>query len=78
MVRESPFHLGHLRSMVSLSEMGAIIAPPVPAFYQNPSTISQLVDNSVDRVLDLVGLSSPDTARWDDIADDEETDGDEN
>src|SRR5580700_2110123 len=70
MVRETPFHLGHLRSMVALAEMGAIIAPPVPAFYQNPSTISQLVDHTVDRVLDLVGLSAPDAARWDDIADD--------
>ena len=67
MVRESPLHLGHLRSMVSLSEMGAIIAPPLPAFYHKPSTIADLVDHSVNRVLDLIGLPSPDTVRWDDI-----------
>lgn len=78
MVRESPFHLGHLRSMVALSEMGAIIAPPIPGFYHNPSTLAEVVDNSVDRVLDLIGLPVPDAARWDDVADGEETDGDEN
>jgi len=77
MVRESPFHLGHLRSMVALSEMGAIIAPPIPAFYHNPSTLAEVVDQSVDRVLDLIGLPTPDAARWDDVADGEETDGDE-
>jgi flavin prenyltransferase len=77
MVRESPFHLGHLRSMVSLSEMGAIIAPPVPGFYHNPSTIGELVDHSVDRVLDLVGFPAPDAARWDDITDGKEADGDQ-
>jgi 4-hydroxy-3-polyprenylbenzoate decarboxylase len=77
MVRESPFHLGHLRSMVALSEMGAIIAPPIPGFYHNPSTLEQVVDNSVDRVLDLIGLPTPGAARWDDISDGEETHGEE-
>lgn len=65
MVRESPFHLGHLRTMVSLTEMGAIIAPPIPGFYNQPKTIDDLVDHSVDRVLDLLGLPSPDARRWD-------------
>ncbi len=64
MVRESPFHLGHLRSMTALAEMGAIIAPPVPGFYHHPQTVMEIVDQSVDRVLDLIG--APDTAvrRW--------------
>lgn len=78
MVRESPFHLGHLRAMVSLSEMGAIIAPPMPGFYHKPSSVLQLVDHSVDRVLDLIGLPAPDAARWDDLTDGDESDGDEN
>ena len=65
MVRESPFHLGHLRTMVSLSELGAIIAPPIPGFYTEPKTVMDVVDHSVDRVLDLVGLPSPDSRRWD-------------
>lgn len=63
-VRESPFHLGHLRNMVSLSEMGAIIAPPIPAFYQNPATVEDLVDGTVDRFLDLLGLPDPGARRW--------------
>ena len=64
MVRESPFHLGHLRSMVALSEMGAIIAPPIPGFYNNPQTVLDLVDGSVDRVLDLLHLPAADARRW--------------
>lgn len=65
MVRESPLHLGHLRSMTALAEMGAILAPPVPGFYNRPQTIEDLVDHSVDRVLDLLGQPAPDTKRWD-------------
>ena len=65
MVRESPLHLGHLRTMVALAEMGAVIAPPVPAFYHNPGTIEEMVDPSVDRVLDLLGLPSHTARRWD-------------
>jgi 4-hydroxy-3-polyprenylbenzoate decarboxylase len=64
MIRESPFHLGHLRSMTQLAEMGAIIAPPIPGFYNRPATVEDLVDSSVDRVLDLLGLPDPDTRRW--------------
>ncbi len=65
MVRESPFHLGHLRAMVALTEMGAVIAPPIPSFYHQPKDITDLVDHSVDRVLDLVGCPSPGARRWD-------------
>ena len=64
MVRETPLHLGHLRSMVSLAEMGAILAPPVAAFYTKPVSILDIVDHSVDRVLDLLGLPDKDAKRW--------------
>jgi 4-hydroxy-3-polyprenylbenzoate decarboxylase len=64
MVRETPFHLGHLRTMVSLTEMGAIIAPPLPAFYTRPKTLEDLIDQSVGRCLDLFGLSWGGVKRW--------------
>jgi 4-hydroxy-3-polyprenylbenzoate decarboxylase len=64
MVRETPLHLGHLRTMTALAEMGAIIAPPVPAFYHKPTTISELVDHTIDRMLDLLGLPNPEAMRW--------------
>ncbi len=64
MVRETPLHLGHLRTMAALTEMGAIIAPPIPAFYHQPQTLTDLVDHSVDRVLDLLGLPDPEAKRW--------------
>jgi 4-hydroxy-3-polyprenylbenzoate decarboxylase len=64
MVRESPLHLGHLRAMTTLAEMGAIIAPPLPAFYHRPQTVEEIVNHSVDRILDLLGLPSPDAQRW--------------
>jgi flavin prenyltransferase len=65
MIREMPFHLGHLRTMVSLTEMGAIIAPPIPAFYTKPETVLDLVDSSVNRVMDLLGAPAADAKRWD-------------
>jgi 4-hydroxy-3-polyprenylbenzoate decarboxylase len=65
MVRESPLHLGHLRTMAALAEMGAIVAPPMPAFYHHPESVSDIVDHSVDRILDLIGLPSPGARRWD-------------
>lgn len=65
MVRETPLHLGHLRSMVALTEMGAIVMPPVPAFYQHPKTIMDIVDHTVDRVLDLLELPAAGAYRWD-------------
>lgn len=64
MVRESPLHLGHLRNMTALAEMGAIIAPPIPGFYNNPQTVMEIVDHSVDRVLDLLGLPDEQVRRW--------------
>jgi len=64
MLRETPLHSGHLRNLLALSEMGAVIAPPVPAFYANPQTIDDLVDQSVGRVLDLFGIESPLVRRW--------------
>ena len=64
LVRESPFHLGHLRNMVALAEMGAIIAPPIPGFYHHPQTVMDLVDHSVDRVLDLLQLPDQAVRRW--------------
>ena len=63
MVRETPYHLGHLRTMTALTEMGAIILPPVPAFYTEPKTISDLVDQMVGRALDLMGYDWP-MKRW--------------
>ena len=64
MVRESPLHLGHLRNLVALAEMGALIVPPVPAFYTHPETVMDIVNHSVERVLDLLGLPAADARRW--------------
>jgi len=64
MVRETPFHLGHLRTMVKLAEMGATIAPPLPAFYARPQTLEEMIDQSVGRALDLFGLSWDVVRRW--------------
>ena len=64
MVRETPFHLGHLRTMTQLAEMGAIIAPPLPAFYTEPQSVEALVDHSVGRVLDLLGIETGLAKRW--------------
>lgn len=69
MVRETPLHLGHLRTMVRLAEMGAIIAPPMPAFYAHPQSLEDMIDQSVGRALDLFGLSWTPVRRWgEDIA----------
>jgi len=64
LVRETPLHLGHLRTLTQLAEMGAIILPPVPAFYAEPKTISDLVDQMVGRMLDLLGYDWPMVRRW--------------
>ena len=58
MVRETPFNLAHLRNMTAVTEMGGIIFPPLPAFYHQPKSIDELVDHSVSRVLDLIGLDA--------------------
>jgi 4-hydroxy-3-polyprenylbenzoate decarboxylase len=64
MVRETPLHTGHLRTMTALSEMGAIIAPPVPAFYAKPETIEDIVDHTVGRALDLFDVDVGSVRRW--------------
>jgi 4-hydroxy-3-polyprenylbenzoate decarboxylase len=65
MVRETPLHLGHLRTMTALAEMGAVIAPPLPALYAKPGSIMEMVDQSVGRALDLFGLDWGAVRRWD-------------
>lgn len=64
MVRETPLHLGHLRSMTAAAEMGAIILPPVPAFYSLPQSIDEMVNHTVGRALDLFGVDSDVVRRW--------------
>tara|TARA_B110000503_G_scaffold105410_1_gene157272 strand:+ start:740 stop:1300 length:561 start_codon:yes stop_codon:yes gene_type:complete len=64
MVRETPLHLGHLRNMVAATEMGAVIAPPVPAFYTGPDSVDVMVTQGICRALDLFGIELPETQRW--------------
>lgn len=64
LVRETPLHLGHLRSLAAAAEIGAIIAPPVPAFYNRPKTLEEMIDHTLGRVLDLFGLESGGVRRW--------------
>lgn len=64
MVRETPLHLGHLRSMTNVTEAGAIVYPPVPAFYANPESLDAMVDHTLGRVLDLFGIESSVVHRW--------------
>ncbi|WWP01769.1 MAG: UbiX family flavin prenyltransferase [Candidatus Dasytiphilus stammeri] len=68
-VRETPLHLGHLRLMSSAAEMGAIIMPPIPAFYHHPKTLQELVDQTVSRILDQFAIKPPTDLymRWKDI-----------
>jgi polyprenyl P-hydroxybenzoate/phenylacrylic acid decarboxylase-like protein len=62
--RETPLNLAHLRNMVAVTEMGGIVMPPVPAFYHHPQSIDELVDDTVARMLDLVGVVAPNLKRW--------------
>ena len=64
MVRETPLHRNHLRSMMELAELGAIIAPPVPAFYAKPTTLSEMVDHTLGRVLDMFDIELGIVRRW--------------
>ena len=64
MVRETPFNLAHLRNMTAATEMGAIVFPPLPAFYHRPTTIEQLVGDSVERVLALLGIDAAAPQAW--------------
>jgi 4-hydroxy-3-polyprenylbenzoate decarboxylase len=63
-VRETPLHLGHLRTLVQLAEIGAIVLPPVPAFYAEPNSLSDMVDQMVGRMLDVFGYDWPHVRRW--------------
>ena len=64
MARETPLNLAHLRNMTSVTEMGGIIYPPVPGFYHRPQSIADMIDHTVSRVIDLLGLPQPQAARW--------------
>ena len=64
MVRETPFNLAHLRNMTAVTEMGAVVFPPLPAFYHRPQTIAEVVDDSVERVLALLGIEGAAPKTW--------------
>lgn len=64
MVRETPFNLAHLRNMTAVTEMGGVIFPPLPGFYQRPASMEEMVDHTLGRVLDLFGLSMQLTPEW--------------
>ena len=64
MVRETPFNLAHLRNMTSVTEMGGVIFPPLPAFYHRPQSIDELVDDTVERVLSLLGVTGASPKSW--------------
>lgn len=64
LVRETPLHLGHLRQMTALAEMGGIVFPPVPAFYTRPRSVDEIVDHTVARVLQRMGLGGEGAAEW--------------
>ncbi|MEE2689554.1 MAG: UbiX family flavin prenyltransferase [Pseudomonadota bacterium] len=64
LLRETPLHLGHIRQMQAVTEMGAIVAPPVPAFYARPKSIEEMIDQTIGRMLDLVEIDINVTKRW--------------
>lgn len=64
MVRETPFNLAHLRNMTAVTEMGGIVFPPLPSFYNNPASIAEMVDHTVARVIDLLGIENELAPRW--------------
>jgi flavin prenyltransferase len=64
MVRETPFNLAHLRNMTAVTEMGGVIFPPLPAFYHRPKTIDEMVDDTVERVLALIGAKGAEPKEW--------------
>jgi 4-hydroxy-3-polyprenylbenzoate decarboxylase len=64
LARETPYTLAHLRNMTAVTEMGGIVAPPVPAFYARPATLDQMIDHTIGRVLDLFGLEAGVVRRW--------------
>jgi 4-hydroxy-3-polyprenylbenzoate decarboxylase len=72
MVRETPFNLAHLRNMTAVTEMGGIIYPPLPAFYNHPASLDAMVDDTVARVIDLFGIAPPVSTSWDGLGKDAE------
>lgn len=68
MVRETPFNLAHLRNMTTVTEMGGIVFPPLPSFYQRPASIDDMIDHTVARVIDLFGIEHALAPRWNGIA----------
>jgi 4-hydroxy-3-polyprenylbenzoate decarboxylase len=70
-VRETPLHLGHIRNMERLTEMGAIIFPPVPAFYHRPQTIQDIIDHTIGKILDIFNIEHNLFPRWSGLADDD-------
>jgi 4-hydroxy-3-polyprenylbenzoate decarboxylase len=64
MVRETPFNLAHLRNMTAVTEMGGIVFPPLPAFYHRPTSVDELVDDTVERVLALIGIDGAQPKTW--------------
>jgi 4-hydroxy-3-polyprenylbenzoate decarboxylase len=64
LVRETPFNLAHLRNMTAVTEMGGIVFPPLPAFYQRPATIDEMVDDTVERVVEMLGVPGASPRRW--------------
>jgi 4-hydroxy-3-polyprenylbenzoate decarboxylase len=70
MVRETPFNLAHLRNMTAVTEMGGIVFPPLPSFYNRPATIDEMVDHTVARVMDLLGVTNDLAPRWGGMKDD--------
>ena len=64
MVRETPLNLAHLRNMTAVTEMGGIVFPPLPSFYHRPASIDEMVDQTLDRVLDLLGIENTAAPRW--------------
>lgn len=64
MLRETPLHLGHIRAMAAVTEMGAVVYPPVPAFYARPQSLDDMVDHTIGRVLDLFDIDAGLVRRW--------------
>jgi 4-hydroxy-3-polyprenylbenzoate decarboxylase len=64
MVRETPLHAGHLKSMLAVTELGAVVSPPVPAFYSRPENLEEMIDHTVGRALDFFGLEVGGVKRW--------------
>lgn len=69
MVRETPLHAGHIRSLAAVTDAGAIVYPPVPAFYAKPASLEQMVDQTLGRVLDLFDVDTDAVRRWHGLAD---------